>query len=90
MEHLSKKTMSNKQSSIEWLVEQVNSDCLNSTFIRHELIQQAKEMHKQESISAQMDMFHHLNNMPFGMQYIDKRESSEQFAKQYYNKIFKP
>ena len=47
-------------------------------------------MHKQESIAAQMDMFHHLNNMPFGMQYVDKRESAEQFAEQYYNKTFKP
>ncbi len=77
-----------KQSSIEWLVEQVNSDCLNSTFIRPELIEQAKEMHKQESIAAQMDMFHHLNNLPFGMQYLDKRESAEQFAEQYYNETF--
>ena len=33
-----------KQTGVEWLVEQVNSDCLNSTFIRPELIQQAKEM----------------------------------------------
>jgi hypothetical protein len=33
-----------KQTGVEWLVEQVNSDCLNSTFIRPELIQQAKKM----------------------------------------------
>lgn len=76
------------QSSIEWLVGQVNSDCLNSTFIRPELIEKAKEMHGQESIAAQMDMFHHLNNLPFGMQYLDKRESAEQFAEQYYNETF--
>ena len=73
------------QSSIEWLVEQVNSDCLNFIGVDFE---QAKEMHKQESIAAQMDMFHHLNNLPFGMQYLDKRESAEQFAEQYYNETF--
>ena len=48
----------------------------------------AKEMHKQESIAAQMDMFHHLNNLPFGMQYLDKRESAEQFAEKYYKETF--
>ena len=37
-----------QMTSIEWLVEQVNSDCLNSTFIRNDIIKQAKEMHKQE------------------------------------------
>ena len=37
-----------KQTSIEWLVEQVNSDCLNSTFIRKELIDKAKAMEKQQ------------------------------------------
>lgn len=36
------------KNSIEWLVEQVNSDCLNSTFIRPELIEQAMEMYKAE------------------------------------------
>ena len=89
MEHLSKKTMSNKQSSIEWLfykLWETPKDKLNW----HSILKQAKEMHKQESIAAQMDMFHHLNNMPFGMQYVDKRESAEQFAEQYYNKTFKP
>jgi hypothetical protein len=29
-------------------VEKVNSDCLNSTFIRKELIDEAKEMYKKE------------------------------------------
>ena len=39
-------------TAVEWLVEKVNSDCLNSTFIRKELIDEAKEMHKQEIIDA--------------------------------------
>lgn len=54
----------------------------------YDTLKQAKEMHKQESIAAQMDMFHHLNNLPFGMQYLDKRESAEQFSEQYYNETF--
>lgn len=39
--------MGNKQTALEWLVEQVNSDCLNSTFIRPELIDQAKEIERE-------------------------------------------
>jgi hypothetical protein len=40
------------KTAVEWLVEQVNSDCLNSTFIRPELIEQAKEMEKEQMESA--------------------------------------
>ena len=39
-----------KQTAIEWLVEHVNSDCLNSTFIRPELIRKAKAMEKEQMI----------------------------------------
>lgn len=39
-------------TSIEWLVQQVNSDCLNSVYIRQELIEKAKEMYNQEITEA--------------------------------------
>lgn len=80
------------QSSIEFLIEEVQKRIppFYAFYIMHmdEVYEQAKEMHKQESIAAQMDMFHHLNNLPFGMQYLDKRESAEQFSEQYYNETF--
>jgi hypothetical protein len=41
-----------KQTAVNWLVEQVNSDCLNSSFIRPELIEKAKEMERQQIIDA--------------------------------------
>jgi len=37
-----------KQTAIDWIVEQVNSDCLNSVSIRPELILQAKAMEKEQ------------------------------------------
>jgi len=37
-----------KQTAVNWLVEQVNSDCLNSSFIRPELIEKAKEMEREQ------------------------------------------
>ena len=42
----------NEQTAIEWLVEQVNSDCLNSTFIRPELIRKAKAMEREQIETA--------------------------------------
>jgi hypothetical protein len=44
-----------KQTAVEWLVEQVNSDCLNSTFIRPDMINQAKVMEKVQIIRARQD-----------------------------------
>ena len=41
-----------KKTAVNWLVEQVNSDCLNSSFIRPELIEKAKEMEKEQIIDA--------------------------------------
>jgi len=46
------------------------------------------EMEKERIISAQMDMFHFLNNLKFGMMYIEKREEAEKFAEQYYNETY--
>ena len=39
-----------KQTAIQWLVEQVNSDCLNSIFIRQELVDQAKAMEMEQMV----------------------------------------
>ena len=37
-----------KITAVEWLIQQVNSDCLNSTFINKELIDKAKEMENEQ------------------------------------------
>jgi len=42
--------METTQTAVEWLVNIVNSDCLNSTFIRPEFVKQAKEMEKNQCI----------------------------------------
>jgi hypothetical protein len=36
-------------SPVQWLVDQVNADCTNSTFIQQHLIDQALEMEKQQT-----------------------------------------
>jgi len=44
-----------KQSAVQWLVEQVNSDCLNSAFIRPELVEQANKMFEEQIEDAYGD-----------------------------------
>ena len=44
-----------KQSAVQWLVEQVNSDCLNSSFIRPELVEQANKMFEEQIEDAYGD-----------------------------------
>ena len=66
------------QTALEWLIEQVNSDCLNSAFIRPDLINKAKEMEKQQIINAYWDGF----PKPYSQEMITE-------AEQYYNETFK-
>ena len=66
-----------KQTAVEWLVEQVNSDCLNSTFIRPELIEKAKAMEKEQRIQD------------YSVGYSNGQVDSNRTAEQYYNETFK-
>ena len=80
----------NKQSSVEWLVEQIKKD-INLRlrgFDIDKALEQAEAMRKDEIKNAQMDMFIHLNNLPYGLEYLEKRQSAEDFSQQYYNETF--
>lgn len=44
-----------KQSAVQWLAEQVNSDCLNSAFIRPELVEQSNKMFEEQIKDAYGD-----------------------------------
>ncbi len=43
---------------------------------------------KDEIKNAQMYMFIHLNNLPYGLEYLEKRQSAEDFSQQYYNETY--
>ena len=88
----------NKQSSVEWyIIERHNIEIqsrlgkISSTQYDEQLIkieEQAKAMRKDEIKNAQMGMFIHLNNLPYGLEYLEKRQSAEDFSQQYYNETF--
>ena len=68
-----------KQTAVEWLVEQVNSDCLNSTFIREDLFNQAKEIEKEQMKDAFVECWK--SNVPDGVE-------CKLDAEQYYNETY--
>jgi hypothetical protein len=70
-----------KQTAVEWLVEQVNSDCLNSTFIRPDIIEQAKTIEKEQIINA----WNKRGDTVVPRYFLQENISGEQ----YYNKTFK-
>jgi hypothetical protein len=70
-------------TAVDWLVNQVNSDCLNSAFIRPELIEKAKEMQKQQSIN---DYKHGQNNGYMFSEKLGNIIDAEEYYNQTYNK----
>jgi hypothetical protein len=90
--------MKTKQTAVEWGIEKLASltfDYMAGFISKREydqlskgVIKQAKEKEEVRLISAQMDMFHFLNNLKPEMKYLEKRELAEKFAKQYYNETY--
>jgi len=62
-------------TAVQWLVNEVNSDCLNSAFIRPELVEQANKMFEQQIKKAYEDG----KNL---IQYKDE------WGERYYNQTF--
>ena len=73
MEHLSKKTMSNKQSSIEWLFHKL-WDTPKDKLNWYAIAEQAKAMHKEEIVNSWMATDNELQRIA---------------AEHYYNETFK-
>ena len=68
-----------KQTAVEWLVEQVNADCLNSTFIRKGLVDEARAMEKEQHYESYRvgNCFTNSDSLRF-----------EDFFAEYYNKTY--
>lgn len=65
-----------QQTAVDWLAHQVNSDCLNSTFIRPELIEQAKAMEKEQIKEGYI------------MSLLDGDNKIRRDAEEYYNETY--
>lgn len=70
--------MTDKQkTAVQWLIEQINSDCTNSTFVRPELIEKAFQMEREQIEIAYLT----------GLIYPNEIEPSEQ-AEQYFTDTY--
>jgi len=67
--------MSKRKTAVEWLVEQVNSDCLNSAFIRPDLIKEAIKMERFQIEGAYNDGAY------------DSKQNQYKGMHEYYNEI---
>ena len=70
-----------KQTSIEWLVEQLKERGYAGEFPPHLLFEQAKQMHKEEIVNAFVECWK--ENMPEG---YECKQSAEQYYNETYNK----
>lgn len=74
-----------KQTVVDWLVEQI---CGEHTSLWYKEIDQAKQMEKEQIMDSQMDMFNHINQNKFGLDYLNKRDAAEEYAEQYYKETY--
>ena len=70
--------MNKQETALEWLVKQVNEDCLNSVFIREDLVKQALEIERLQIEEAATWMPEH-----FGTEFIPE------LGKQYYEQKYR-
>ena len=67
-----------KKTAVEWLVKNVNSDCLNSTFIRPELVTLALEMElNQSNESYHLGYCNGYNEAAYDSQWLETKEKQE-------------
>lgn len=84
-----------KQTAVEFLFKQIYGDTgyIGSFTTEgkdaYEAFQQAIQMERSQIKDAQMDMFHKLNDIQYGVAYLEKRDFAETFCKKYYNETYK-
>ncbi len=85
------------QTAVEWLVNQINghSHSIGMPYsmsiridIPDDIIEQAKEMEKEQIKKAMMHTFAQQNTLPYGMEYLLKRDGMLEDFENYYNETY--
>ena len=83
------------QTSVEWLLEELKSKgkalvTNKGVFINvpDELVLQAKAMEKEQMISAMIYTFNQQNTLPYGMEYLQKRDGMLEDCENYYKETY--
>jgi hypothetical protein len=72
-----------QQTAVDWLAHKVNSDCLNSIFIRPELIEQAKQMEKERVVNFCFECL-----IGDNIHTIKSNKELLEYIEQYYNETY--
>jgi hypothetical protein len=82
-----------KQTAVEWLVKQINEKIdfipMHKWDEIRDIVQQAKEMEKEQVINSRLSVFQDLNKMPYGMEYLGNLGDALEDANEYYNAEYK-
>jgi len=75
--------MENKKvTAVEWFYQRILAKNIKEVF------EQAKAIERQKMIDAMMYTFHQQNTLPYGMEYIVKRDEMIENCIKYYNETY--
>jgi len=77
------------QTAVNWLLEFIEPSLTSEQ--KHffsKVMQQAKAIERQKMIDAMMYTFHQQNTLPYGMEYILKRDEMIENCIKYYNETY--
>jgi hypothetical protein len=76
------------QTAVEWLQEKYNSRQVYEESIFDEEFEKAKAMEKEQMISAMIYTFNQQNTLPYGMEYLQKRDGMLEDCENYYKEKY--
>jgi hypothetical protein len=75
-------------TAVEWLQEKYNSRQVYEESIFDEEFEKAKAMEKEQMISAMIYTFNQQNTLPYGMEYLQKRDGMLEDCENYYKETY--
>jgi hypothetical protein len=82
------------QTAVSWLENELSKYDIHAPIslsnwdTLKQLLEQAKAMERQKMIDAMMYTFHQQNTLPYGMEYIVKRDEMIENCIKYYNETY--
>ena len=76
------------QTAVSWLVHQIGPFLEMDKEEAIKVIEQAKAMEKEQIKNAMMHTFAQQNTLPYGMEYLLKRDGMLEDCETYYNKTY--
>ena len=77
-----------QQTAVDWFADNIDDLISDELRERVELLKnEAKQMEKEQRINAQMDMFHHINDLYYSLDYLNRREAAIKYAEDYSTRL---